>query len=54
MVILVHLMILIGDVYFGENNDVWFKWIWFYDLLVIMTFLFILWKDELYLLSWLG
>jgi len=23
MVILVQLMILIGDVYFGENNEVW-------------------------------
>jgi len=48
------LMILIGDVYFGENNEVWLVWMWFYDLLVTMTFLFILWNDELYSLSWLG
>jgi len=29
MVILVHLMILMGDVYFGENNEAWATWIWF-------------------------
>jgi len=34
MVILVHLMILIGDVFFGENKEVWFVWMWLYDLLV--------------------
>jgi len=31
MVILVHLMILIGDVYFGENNEVWATWNVIYD-----------------------
>ena len=43
-----------GDVYFGENNEAWLVWMWFYDLLVTMAFLFILWNDELYSLSWLG
>jgi len=44
MVILVHLMILIGDVYFGENNEVWVIKMWPMILLVTMTFLLILWN----------
>jgi len=32
LVIPVHVVILIDDVYFGENNEVWFIWMWFDDL----------------------
>jgi len=37
-------MILIGDVYFGENNEVWFIRMWYMILLGTMTFLLILWN----------
>ena len=30
-VILVHLVILIDDIYFGENNEVWIINMWFDD-----------------------
>jgi hypothetical protein len=32
LVILVHLVILIDDFNFGENNEVWIICVWFYDL----------------------
>jgi len=31
LVILVHLVILIDDVYFGENNEAWIIYMWFDD-----------------------
>jgi len=55
LVILVHLVNLIDDVYFGENNEVWFIWMWFDDLFGDNNFpCLYFWNDELYLLSWLG
>jgi len=29
--------ILIGDVHLGENSEVWFIWMWFYDPWMTMT-----------------
>ena len=44
-------MILIDDVYFGDNNEVWFIWMWFDDLFGDDDFIAYTWNDELYLLS---